>query len=110
MKRLIRPILVTFVAVALFYMLGGSDGVRRIQGRWRAFQQPPTVEQMRVPVRPVVPLRAALPPEAVRGRMWLSDPPGRVSIAVVLAAILTAAGIAMYVTGRPDRKRGGVRF
>jgi hypothetical protein len=110
MKRLIRPILAVFVAVALFYMFGGSDAIRRLRSRWRAFQQPPTVEQMRAPVEPVVPLRAALPPDAVRGRMWLSDPPGRVSIAVVLAAILTTAVIAMYVTGRPDRRPRAVRF
>jgi hypothetical protein len=93
-----------FVAVALFYMLGGSDAIRRLRARWRAFQQPPAIEQMRAPVEPVAPLRATLPQEMVRGKMWLSDSPRPLSIAIVLTTIIMGAVGAMYVTGRPGRR------
>lgn len=104
MRRLLRPTLYLFVAVALFHLAGGRAALRSARARWRLFQQPPTAEQMRVPVEPVVPLPASLPAQAVRGKMWLSEPPRPLSIAVVLSAILLGAVIAMFVTGRSERR------
>ena len=104
--RAVRPILIGFFAIAVFYLLGGRDSIAWIRARWRAFQQPPTADQMRAPVEPVAPLRASLPPEAVRGKMWLSEPPRPLSIALVLSAIMTIAVIAMYVTGRAAVRSG----
>ena len=103
MSRLVRQLLIAFVAIGLFYLLGGSDTVRRVRARWRAFQQPPTADQMRAPADTAVPLRATLPREAVRGKMWLSDPPRPASIAIVLTLILSGAVIAMLLTGKPER-------
>jgi hypothetical protein len=100
--RALRRFLVAFFAIAVFYMIGGSDAIRWARARWRASLQPPSADDMRPPADPAVPLRATLPPEAVRGRMWLSDPPRPISIAVVLGSILLGAVIAMYVTGRPS--------
>lgn len=105
MSRLIRQLLIAFVTVAAFYMLGGSDAIRWARARWRASLQPPTAEQMRVPSDTLIPLKAALPPEAVRGKMWLSEPPRPLSIAIVLTVILASAVIAMYVTGRASDPR-----
>ena len=104
--RVLRPILIGFLAIALFYLLGGRSSIAWMRARWRAFQQPPTADQMRMPADTVVPLRASLPREAVRGKMWLSDPPRPISIAVVLTAILVAAVTAMYVTGRSPVRSG----
>lgn len=88
----------------MFYMVGGAGLIRTVRARWRASLQPPTADQMRAPVDTVVPLRATLPAEAIRGKMWLSDPPRPTSIAVVLTMIVLTAVCAMYVTGRPDRR------
>lgn len=101
-SRLPRQLLIAFVAVAVFYMVGGREAIRGMRARWRASLQPPTADQLRLPIDTAVPLRASLPPDAVRGRMWLSDPPRPVSIAVVLSSILLGAIIAMYATGRPE--------
>jgi hypothetical protein len=110
MTRAARTILVGFLILAVFYLLGGRESIRYLRARWGAFQQPPTVDQLRAPVEPAIPLRATLPRNAVRGKMWLSDPPKPVSIAVVLAAILVTAVLAMYITGRVDDREAGVRF
>ena len=104
MTRALSSILIVFLAVAVFYLIGGRDALRWARDRWRASLQPPTAEQMRATPDTVVPLRATLPREAVRGKVWLSDPPRPLSIAVVLTAILGGALIAMYVTGRPERR------
>ena len=104
MRRITRQLLIASTALAIFYMMGGSDAIRWARARWRASLQPPTADQLRAPVEPVVPLRATLPPEAVRGRMWLSDPPRPLTIAIVLTLILGGAVIAMYVTGRPAER------
>lgn len=106
MARVLRSILTGFFVIAVFYLIGGRDSITWIRAKWRAFQQPPTADQMRAPVDPVVPLRASLPPEAVHGKMWLSDPPRPVSIAIVLAGIMLTAAIAMYVTGRAPVRSG----
>jgi hypothetical protein len=100
-SRLPRQLLIAFVAVAVFYMAGGREAIRSARARWRTSLQPPTADQMRLPVDTAVPLRASLPPDAVQGRTWLSDPPRPLSIAVVLTSILLSAVIAMYATGRP---------
>lgn len=99
-----RQLLIAFVAVAIFYMIGGKDAIRWARARWRASLQPPTAEQMVVVADTGIPLRATLPPEVVRGKMWLSDPPRPASIAIVLTAIILGAVIAMYATGRPERR------
>jgi hypothetical protein len=104
MSRALRQLLVAFVAFAAFYLLGGRDVIRWARARWRASLQPPTAEQLRAPVDTAIPLRATLPPEAVRGRMWLSEPPRPMSIAVVLSSIMIVAVVAMYYTGRPGRR------
>jgi hypothetical protein len=104
--RVLRPILIGFLVIAVFYLLGGRDSIVWIRARWRAFEQPPTADQMRLPADTVVPLRASLPREAVRGKMWLSDPPRPISIALVLSAIMLSALTAMYVTGRSPVRSG----
>jgi hypothetical protein len=100
--RILRSILVGFLVIAIVYLLGGRESIAWIRARWRAFQQPPAAEQVRVPTD-TVPFRASLPREAVRGKMWLADPPRPASIALVLTAILLSAVAAMYVTGRRSR-------
>ena len=104
MRRVARQLLIGFVAVAAFYMMGGRDAIRWTRARWRASLQPPPADQLGVPADPAVPLRATLPPEAVRGKMWLSEPPRPLSIAIVITTIMVGAVIAMYYTGRPERR------
>ena len=104
MKRWRRRSIYTGLGLALFYMIGGLDAYRWARSRIRAALQPPTAEQLaRTTPEPPPPLRAALPPEAVRGKMWLSDPPRPASVAVVLTSIVFCTVLAMYVTGRPNR-------
>ena len=90
----------------LFYMVGGMDAYRWARARNRSALAPPTADQLaRVraePPPPAVPTR--LPPEAIRGKMWLSDPPRPGSIALVLTGIVLFTVAAMYYTGRPQRK------
>jgi hypothetical protein len=100
MSRASRRILIALVVLGGFYSFGGLDAIRWARARWRASLQPPTPDQLRVATDTVVPLRASLPATAVRGKMWLSDPPRPVTIGVVLAAILAGAVIAMFITGR----------
>ena len=102
MSNALSRALLAFLVVALFYLMGGADAIRWARDKWRTSLQPPTADQMRIPADTVVPLRASLPPQAVRGKMWLSDPPRPVSITIVLTAILCGAVIVMYMTGRPD--------
>src|SRR6185369_7577216 len=97
MGRASRQILIALVVLTAFYLLGGIDGARSLRARWRAWQQPPTADQVRSPVDTLVPLRATLPP--VPGKMWLSEPPRPLAISIVLMSILVGAVIAMYVTG-----------
>jgi hypothetical protein len=93
------------LALVLFYIVGGLDAYRWARMRIRVALQPPTAAQLaRTTPEPPPPLRAALPPEAVRGRMWLSDPPKPTSIAIVLSSIVLCTIGAMYVTGRPPRR------
>ena len=75
MSRASRRILIVLVVIGAFYSFGGLDALRWARARWRASLQPPTADQLRAAPDTVVPLRASLPPSAVRGRMWLSDPP-----------------------------------
>src|ERR1700752_726800 len=103
MRRAARQLLIAFVVLAAFYMMGGSDAIRWARARWRASLQPQTADQLRAPADTAIPLRATLPPEAVRGKMWLSEPPRPVSIAIVLTSIIMSAVIAMYFSGRPER-------
>jgi hypothetical protein len=103
MSRASRRILIVLVVIGAFYSFGGLDALRWARARWRASLQPPTADQLRAVPDTVVPLRAALPPAAVRSRMWLSDPPRPVTIGVVLTAILASAVIAMFVTGREKK-------
>ena len=100
MGRASRQILIALLALSAFYLLGGLEGARSLRARWRAWQQPPTVEQVaRAPVADtLVPLRATLPP--VAGKMWLSEPPRPLTISIVLLTILLGAVVAMYVSGR----------
>jgi hypothetical protein len=99
MGRASRQILIALVLLSVFYMAGGIEAARSVRARWRAWQQPPTVEQVaRAPVDTLVPLRATLPP--VAGKMWLSEPPRPLTISIVLLTILLGAVIAMYVSGR----------
>lgn len=99
MGRASRQILTALVLLSVFYMAGGIDAARSLRARWRAWQQPPTVEQVRAPiVDTLVPLRATLP--RVAGKMWLSEPPRPLTISIVLVTILLGAVIAMYVSGR----------
>jgi hypothetical protein len=104
MHRVARQVMIAFVALAAFYMMGGGDAIRWARARWRASLQPPTADQLRLPADTAIPLRAALPPEAVRGKMWLSEPPRPTSIAIVLTSIIIGAVAAMYYTGRPARR------
>ena len=99
MGRASRQLVVALVVLSAFYMLGGLDAARSLRARWRAWQQPPVVEQVRAPVETVVPLRAALPP--MKGRMWLSEPPRTLTIGILLVVIVAGAVVAMFVTGRP---------
>jgi hypothetical protein len=105
MRRLLRQTLIAFVVFAALYTLGGREVLQWARARWRASLLPPTADQMRMPADTLVPLRASLPPAAVRGKMWLSDPPRPISIAIVLTLILLGAVTAMYVTGKPQRSR-----
>lgn len=104
MSRIARQLLIAFLVLAAFYMLGGSGAIRLARARWRASLQPPTADQLRVPADTAIPLRATLPPEAVQGKMWLSEPPRPLTIAIVLTSILLGAVTAMYFTGRPERR------
>ena len=98
-----RGLIYAGVGLALLYMVGGLDAYRWARARIRSALQPPTPEQMaRVTPEPV-PLRATLPPEAMRGKMWLSDPPRPTSVAIVLTLIVLCTVGAMYVTGKPPR-------
>lgn len=100
MGRASRQILIALVLLSVFYMAGGLEAARSLRARWRAWQQPPAVEQVaRAPVvDTLVPLRATLPP--IAGKMWLSEPPRPLTISIVLLSILLGAVIAMYVSGR----------
>ena len=99
-----RALIYAGVAFAMFYMVGGMDAYRWARARIRAALQPPTAEQLaRTTPEPPVPLRATLPPEAVRGKMWLSEPPQPLSVAIVLASIVCCSVLGMYFTGRPNR-------
>ena len=100
-SRWLRRLAVAAFILGVVYLAGGSDGYRWLRARIRAALQPPTADQMqRAPVDTAVPLRATLPPEAVRGRMWLSDPPRPLAVAVVLTSIITSAFLMMFFTGR----------
>lgn len=102
MKHGARNGIIILVLVAFFFASGGSGAVRRLRTRWRAWLQPPTADQIQRAPADTAPLRATLPPEAVRGKMWLADPPRPVSVAIVLSAILAGALLTMYFTGRPS--------
>jgi hypothetical protein len=103
-SRAFRHLLIAFVVVAVFYIAGGTEAIRWARARWRASLQPPTADQMRAPVDTLVPLHASLDRKVVGGKVWLSDPPRPVSIAIVLTTILLGAVAAMYVSGRPERR------
>ena len=99
-----RGLIYTLVGLAFFYMVDGMDAYRWARARIRAALQPPTIQQLaRSTPEPPPPLRATLPPEAVRGKMWLSDPPRPTSVAIVLTSIVCCTVLAMYLTGRPNR-------
>src|SRR4051812_38451755 len=101
MKGSARNSIIVLVIAGLFFAGGGGDAARRMRTRWRAWLQPPTADQMQRALPDTgTPLQAALPPEAVRGKMWLAEPPRPVSVAVVLASIMASALLAMYFTGR----------
>jgi hypothetical protein len=102
MKRGARSGIIFLVVAGLFFAGGGAGVVGRARARWRAWLQPPTADQMRRVVPDTgTPPRSTLPREAVRGKMWLADPPRPVSVAVLLASIMAGTLLAMYYTGRP---------
>ena len=103
MKRRYTRLVAVLGAIAVFLAFGGIDLLKEAQARWRAYLQPPTVEQVQRAPDPPPALRAALPREAVRGKMWLSDPPRPVTVAIVLVSIVTGTLLAMYFTGRSSR-------
>ena len=92
--------------LALFLALGGLDALWWLGARWRTMMQPPpAAASIDGPVPDAEPLRAALPAERVRGRMWLAEPPRPFTVALVLAGIMTATVLAMFVTGRDTGPR-----
>jgi RsiW-degrading membrane proteinase PrsW (M82 family) len=101
-RRAVR-LVAAFAAVAAFVAFGGLDALRWAHARWRASLEPPTVEQVQRALPEPTPLRASLSREAVRGKMWLSDPPRPMAVAVVLASILTGTVALMFVTGRGEK-------
>jgi hypothetical protein len=104
MRRPSRRTLAILAGLVVVYFAGGDDALRWMRARWQASLQPPPVVDQgpRLPEPP--PLPAALPREAVRGRLWLSDPPRPVTIAVVISGIMLGAIALMYFTGRPSRR------
>jgi hypothetical protein len=101
MKRARNGIII-LVLVAFFFASGGNSAVRSLRARWRAWLQPPTADQIQRAPADTAPLRATLPPEAVRGKMWLAEPPRPASIALALVSIVAGALLTMYFTGRPS--------
>ena len=103
MTRRALRIVAILAAVAAFVAFGGLDALRWAHARWRASLEPPTADQVQRALPEPAPLRASLSREAVRGKMWLSDPPRPATVAVVLASILAATVTAMFVTGRGEK-------
>jgi hypothetical protein len=102
MKARSRNSIIVLLFIGLFLGAGGSNGLRRVRARWRAWLQPPTADQMqRALPDTAAALPAALPRERVRGKMWLANPPRPVSVAVLLASIIGGTLLTMYFTGRP---------
>jgi hypothetical protein len=92
---------IAFLGIVL-YLAGGVDGLRYIRARIKAAMEPPTADQMmRAPAEPPPSLPGGLPREAVRGKLWLSDPPRPVRVAIVIPSIVAATMLVMYFTGRP---------
>lgn len=104
MRRPSRRTLAILAGLVVVYFAGGDDALRWMRTRWLASLQPPPIVEQGPRAPEPAQLPAALPRESVRGRLWLSDPPRPVTIAVVISAILSGAIALMYFTGRPPRR------
>jgi hypothetical protein len=104
-----RPPREAFAVIAIimivFYLVGGAGGIREVRTRIRRWLEPPTTEQVQA-AAPAPALTTAQVPlrQAVGRKLWLADPPSRYAMGGALAGIITAAVLAMYFTGRPERR------
>lgn len=106
MKRPPREAFAVFaILLIVFYLAGGAGGIKEVRTRISRWLAPPTAEQVQAAAPTPAPTTAAVPlRQAVGRKLWLADPPSRFAMGGALVVIITSAFLAMYFTGRAERR------